>query len=193
MRNIKGQFTNMREDVTGQKFNHLTALGFSHKDKNRKTYWDFLCDCGNIKTLRLDCVKNGNTQSCGCLKREKSLMNLNRNGRKPMYGDIGKLSDCVLYHRWKGMKRRCYDKNFEQYKDYGGRGIFVCEEWLYSFRNFYDWAMSHGFSEELEIDRIDNDGNYEPDNCRWVTHKVNANNRKRKYVDSEVNSQIAQG
>ena len=120
-------------------------------------------------------------------------MNLNRNGSKPMYGDIGKLDDCVLYHRWKGMKRRCYNKNFKQYKDYGGRGISVCEEWLYSFRNFYDWAMSHGFSEELEIDRIDNDGNYEPDNCRWVTHKVNANNRKRKYVDSEVNSQIAQG
>ena len=193
MRNNKGQFTNMREDVTGQKFNHLTALSFSHKDKNRKTYWDFLCDCGNIKTLRLDCVKSGNTQSCGCLKRDQDKINLNREGSKPIYGDIGRLDDCVLYHRWKGMKRRCYNKNFSQYKDYGGRGITMCEEWLYSFRSFYDWAISHGFSEELEIDRIDNDGNYEPNNCRWVTHKVNANNRKRKYVNSEVNNQIAQG
>lgn len=181
----------MREDVTGQKFNHLTALGFSHKDKNRKTYWDFLCDCGNIKTLRLDCVKSGNTQSCGCLKREQDKINLNRKGSEPIYGDIGRLKDCVLYHRWRGMKRRCYNKNFSQYKDYGGRGITMCEEWLYSFRNFYDWAMSHGFSEELEIDRIDNDGNYEPNNCRWVTHKVNANNRRRKYVNSEENNQIA--
>lgn len=191
MRNKKGQFINMREDITGKKFNHLTALSFSHKDKNRKTYWDFLCDCGEIKTLRTDCVKNGSIKSCGCLKREQDKKNLNRKGSVPKYDDIGKLSDSVLYNRWKGMKRRCYDKNFKQYKDYGGRGITVCEEWLYSFRNFYDWSMSHGFSEDLEIDRIDNDGNYEPENCRWVTHKINSNNRKRKHANTEVSKQIA--
>ena len=91
------------------------------------------------------------------------------------------------------MKQCTTSPTHQDYSHYGARGIKVCEEWFNDFKCFYDWAMSHGFSEELEIDRIDNDGNYEPDNCRWVTHQVNANNRKRKYVDSEVNSQIAQG
>lgn len=186
MRDKTGRFTKMREDITGQKFNHLTAIDFSHKNKNRKTYWNFLCDCGNIKTLRTDSVKSGQIQSCGCLKKEQDKVNLNRKGSKPLYGDIGKLSNCALYSRWKNMKRRCYDKNYKQYKDYGGRGIQVCNEWLYSFRNFYDWAVNNGFDESLQIDRIDNDGNYEPDNCRFVTPKENANNRIRKHADSEV-------
>ena len=184
-RNEKGQFVQNREDVTGKKFNMLTALSFSHKDSHRKTYWDFQCDCGKIKTLRLDCVKNGSIKSCGCFKNQ----NLNREGSKPMYEDIGPLDSCNLYSRWKGMKRRCYDRNFSQYKDYGGRGITICDEWLYNFRTFYDWAMSHGYSPELQIDRIDNDGNYEPDNCRWVTPKENANNRHR--VNTEINKEIA--
>ena len=185
-RNNKGQFTKCREDITGNRYNSLVALNFSHKDSRRKTYWDFQCDCGNIKTLRKDQVKNGSIKSCGCLKKKQDEINLNRNGTKPMYDDIGKLSDCTIYNRWKGMKRRCYDVHFKQYKDYGGRGISVCDEWLYNFRAFYDWAITHGFSEELEIDRIDNDGNYEPSNCRWVTHKENMDNRVRKQVDTEV-------
>lgn len=192
-RNSKGQFVKCREDVTGQRFNHLVALGFSHKNKNRKTYWDFICDCGNIKTLRLDCVKSGNTQSCGCLKKEQDKVNLNRKGTKPMYEDIGALGNCVLYSRWKGMKRRCYNKNHNHYKDYGGRGITVCDEWLYSFRNFYDWAIPNGFSEDLQIDRINNDGNYEPSNCHWVTAKENMNNtrRNKKQANSEGITLIA--
>lgn len=191
MRNKKGQFVLEREDITGQKFNMLTALSFSHKDKRRKTYWDFECECGNIKTLRKDQVKSGNTKSCGCLHQKILEENVNRSGSKPKYNDIGRLSDCTLYNRWKGMKRRCYDKHFNQYKDYGGRGIQICEEWLYNFRAFYDWAMANGFSEELEIDRIDNDGNYEPSNCRWVTHLINCNNRIRKHANTEVNEKIA--
>ena len=136
----------MREDITGQRFGRLVALEFSHKDKNRKTYWDFQCDCGNIKTLRTDTVKNGSIQSCGCLKREQDNINLNRTGSQPKYEDIGALKDCALYSRWRGMKRRCYNQKFKQYKDYGGRGIRVCDEWLKSFKNFYDWAFSSIFS-----------------------------------------------
>ncbi len=91
------------------------------------------------------------------------------------------------------MKRRCYNQKFKQYKDYGGRGIRVCDEWLKSFKNFYDWAMANGFREDLQIDRIDNDGNYEPSNCRWVSAKENANNRVRKHANTEVINEITQG
>ena len=194
-RNEKGQFVNCREDVTGQKFNHLTALNFSHKDKNRKTYWDFQCDCGAIKTLRLDQVKSGNTKSCGCWKKITDEKNMNRKGSVAKYADLGPIKDCNLYSRWLGIKNRCYNVHFKQYKDYGGRGIKVCDEWLYNFKAFYDWSIENGYSQELQIDRINNDGNYEPNNCRWVTRKVNMNNtrRNRKYANTEVNNQIAKG
>ena len=176
-RNEKGQFVNMREDITGQRFGRLVALNFSHKDKNRKTYWDFQCDCGNIKTLRTDQVKNGNIKSCGCLKKEQDNINLNRKGSEPWKYDSQGLSQHPLYYKWKGMKERCYDVHSNSYKRYGGRGIEICEEWLCSFKAFYDWSINNGWEEGLQIDRIDNNGNYEPNNCRYVTAKENCNNR----------------
>ena len=177
MRNSKGQFINMREDLTGQRFGRLVALNFSHKNKSRKTYWDFLCDCGTIKTIRTDGVKSGKVQSCGCLKKEQDEVNLNREGSKPTKYDSEGLSQHPLYHKWRGMKRRCYDKNDSHYQYYGGRGITICKEWLYSFKAFYEWSLENGWEEGLEIDRINNDGNYEPSNCRYVTRKTNCNNR----------------
>ena len=176
-RNKKGQFVNMREDITGHRFGMLTALNFSHKDNRRKTYWDFQCDCGNIKTLRTDCVKSGRIQSCGCLKKKQDEINLNREGSKPTKYDSDGLSHHTLYSKWLGMKRRCYDVHNSRYENYGGRGIKICEEWLYSFKAFYEWSMKNGWEEGLQIDRIDNDGNYEPSNCRYVSLKVNCNNR----------------
>lgn len=87
-----------------------------------------------------------------------------------------------IYRIWKGIKRRCLNPNNEYYKDYGGRGISVCKEWE-DFKNFYNWAMNSGYSDTLTIDRINNDGNYDPDNCRWVTQKVQNNNtRKNHYL-----------
>lgn len=89
-----------------------------------------------------------------------------------------------IYARWKHIKARCYNSNGKQYKDYGGRGIRVCDEWLdkeNGFMNFYNWAMENGYREDLTIDRIDNNGNYEPDNCRWVSHKVQNNNTRRSH------------
>lgn len=83
-----------------------------------------------------------------------------------------------LYRIWLQMKNRCYNKRSDRYKDYGGRGIVVCVEWRNSFELFYDWSMSHGYSDELTIDRIDNDGNYEPSNCRWVTIKEQSRNTR---------------
>ena len=116
--------------------------------------------------------------------------NMNRKGSVAKYADSGPIKDCNLYSRWLGIKNRCYNVHFKQYKDYGGRGIKVCDEWLYNFKAFYDWSIENGYSPELQIDRINNDGNYEPNNCRWVTRKVNMNNtrRNRKYANTEVNN-----
>ena len=191
MRNEKGQFVKMREDITGQKFNRLTALNFSHKDKNRKTYWVFECECGNIKVLRTDQVKNGNTKSCGCLKKELEPKQLNRNGSEPTKYDSKGLSEHPLYSKWIGIKDRCYNVHSNRYKNYGGRGIKICNEWLYSFHAFYDWSIENGWQNGLEIDRINNNGNYEPSNCRYITRKENCNNRsttRKIEINGEIHS-----
>lgn len=83
-----------------------------------------------------------------------------------------------LYRIWNGIKNRCFNPNYHRYSDYGGRGIKVCDEWKNDFQSFYDWSMSNGYSDNLTIDRINNDGNYEPSNCRWVGLKVQANNSR---------------
>lgn len=182
MRDERGRFTgSMREDLTGQKFNHLTALDFSHKDKNRKTYWNFVCDCGNIKTLRSDCVKNGYIQSCGCLKKEQDKRNL-CGGHEQLIPELQTVyaNETVktIYQRWASMKQRCYDSRSKSYKYYGGRGITVCDEWLYNFSSYYYWCINHGFDKNLQIDRRNNDGNYDPSNCRFVTAYENVHNRR---------------
>jgi hypothetical protein len=101
------------------------------------------------------------------------------------------MTNTKLYEVWKAMKKRCFNKNCKIYADYGGRGITVCEEWVSDFVSFYNWSMQNGYAEGLTIDRIDNDGNYEPSNCRWTTHDVQIKNR-RKYknsVDVEINGE----
>ena len=87
-----------------------------------------------------------------------------------------------LYGIWLQIKNRCFNSNTGRYKDYGGRGITMCEEWRNNFQTFYDWSMSHGYSDELTIDRIDNNGNYEPSNCRWVTVKIQNRNARSNHL-----------
>lgn len=169
----------VQEEKSGVKaenrYGRLTVLGpcfrirRSSKRKKRYTVWICItkCDCGNIQANWVSTLTEGIAKSCGCIQRE-SIIKINTS-----HG----LAKHPIYSVWKGINRRCYSVTGEDYHHYGGRGISVCEEWRKDFKSFYDWAINR-WKPGLEIDRINNDGNYEPDNCRFTTRKVQTNNTR---------------
>ncbi len=160
-------------DLRNQRFGRLVAINPTDDRFNKYVIWRCRCDCGNMIYVASKNLTSGATQSCGCLAKERSEERKKKNGVKSMR----------LYGVWSAMKGRCNNSNDYHYRDYGGRGITVCREWNDSFNAFKDWAIKNGYDENAPkgsctLDRIDNNGSYTPQNCRWVSMKVQGRNRR---------------
>jgi hypothetical protein len=131
-------------------------------DRKQYKQVEVKCFCGNIFTTLLKRIHTGETKSCGCNRKNRT------------HG----MSKHPLYSVWSGMRSRCYNEKSEGYRNYGLRGIEVCDEWRRDVLSFIDWALNNGYKQNLEIDRINNDENYSPENCRWVTGKINNRNKR---------------
>lgn len=168
-----------RVDLTGQRFGRLVVEGFAHVDEHWCAMWNCKCDCGKTVVVYGSHLKSGNTKSCGCLNQETRGKRFRKHGK----------SSSRLYSIWKGMIGRTERESQIKYCDYGGRNIKICEQWRGDFQNFNNWAISHGYQEGLTIDRIDTNGDYCPENCRWITMKEQ-NNNKRNNVMVEYKGEV---
>lgn len=156
-----------RDDLSGRRFGMLTVIQHDKNYRGKSTKWICKCDCGKTVSVFRTALIVGRTKSCGCYNISQTI------ARQTKHGKCG----TRLYRCWMDMKQRCTNKRFKEYASYGGRGIKVCDEWKDDFSAFESWAMSHGYSNDLSIDRIDVDKDYCPENCRWTTYHQQARNR----------------
>lgn len=165
------------EIKAGMKFERWTVVNEVERQKRRDRKYLCICECGNYREVTKGNLIRGKSKSCGCLRVEM----IKENGYlEKATAKVTKHSSSHsrLYNTWHDMKARCNYKKCSEYKNYGLRGIKVCEEWEKSFSNFQEWAMKNGYKEDLQIDRINVNGNYEPNNCRWVSPLLNSNNKR---------------
>lgn len=162
-------------DLTGRVFGRLTCIEYAGPYVHKGSLWKCRCVCGEEVIVQQRHLSSGHTQSCGCLQKERIR---NASITHGLSRNDGKVSR--LYSVWVGIKNRCFRVKSSDYKHYGGRGITICSEWL-EYKPFHDWAIAAGYKEGLSIDRINNDGNYDPANCRWVPMEKQFDNRRSSH------------
>lgn len=165
-----------RIDMTGDKYGRVTVVSYVGASEDRRALWLCSCECGRTFITRGKDLRQGKVNSCGCVRKEHC------SARMTNFNTTHGHRDTRLYTVWRDMKMRVLNPKHKSFPDYGGRGIRICDEWL-GFEPFYDWAMATGYDPNAPfgtctLDRIDVNGNYEPDNCRWVDMKVQAHNRR---------------
>ena len=163
------------ENLVGNKYGRLLVQKYAGKNKWNIATWECVCDCGGRKTVSSSQLKGGYTKSCGCISRERPS--------HTKHGGKG----TRLYIIWKSMRGRCSTPSQKSFANYGGRNITICQQWD-DYDCFRSWAMSHGYARNLTLDRIDVNGNYCPENCRWATLTQQARNT-RKTIYYEINGQ----